>query len=60
MIIHCGKCKIKLLNEDLVVMDDLNILRHKGCYIYNPKFVKEIDTYKNIKDKYWFFQETVH
>jgi hypothetical protein len=32
MSIRCRVCRVELKDEDIVVLDDFNILRHKRCY----------------------------
>ena len=43
MGVCCGACHVELKNDDLVVLDDLGILRHKQCYDYG-NYLHLIDT----------------
>ena len=57
MKIHCGGCHAQLEDDDIIIMDQVNGLTHRCCYFYHDDFIKTIDMFKNIKEKYWFFVE---
>lgn len=41
----------------MLVLDEFNTLKHRGCYELDPKYIKDVDTFKNIKEKYDFLRE---
>ncbi|MCQ6275833.1 hypothetical protein JMM81_12810 [Bacillus sp. V3B] len=43
MGVCCGACHVELKNDDLVVLDDLGVLRHERCYDY-ANYLHLIDT----------------
>lgn len=49
--IHCGIYHIPLEDEDFIIMDEMNYLKHRHCYDLDVQYIKDIDTYKNIKNK---------
>jgi hypothetical protein len=57
MKICCGRCQIPLKDDDLLVLDEFNTLKHRGCYELGPDYIKDVDTFKNIKEKYDFLRE---
>jgi hypothetical protein len=59
MKIHCAGCRDVLKDEDVVIMDQMNGLTHKFCYDLVAEWIKDVDTYQNLKEKYWFFREKV-
>ncbi|KEZ47746.1 hypothetical protein AZ46_0220355 [Metabacillus indicus LMG 22858] len=60
MQIRCGECKKALSLADEVVMNQMNCLTHKECYLHAPSFVIDAGTYKYMIEKYWFFQLQNH
>lgn len=56
MEICCGYCLVELKASDLVILDHLNILFHRHCYINDFPNIKDTGTYEHIKNKYSFFQ----
>jgi hypothetical protein len=50
--ICCGVCYVELKKEDMLIMDDMNCLKHKDCYDLHTKFIKDEDTYQNIRKKF--------
>jgi len=59
--ICCAICHAELQDDESIVMDEVNGLRHKDCFdlepdFTNPDFVKDTDTYKNLVEKYWFYR----
>ncbi|AZV45364.1 hypothetical protein [Peribacillus asahii] len=60
MAIRCGDCYSLLEDQDHVVLDEFNTLRHTYCgYDLVSELVQDVGTYKNIKEKYQFFSEEV-
>lgn len=57
MKIHCGNCRKELQDDDQVVLDWINSLYHQKCYQLDLNFMKDKDTYRNIKKNYWFFSD---
>lgn len=55
--ICCGVCHVQLNNADVVTLDFFNTLHHYACLGADVDLITEIATYKNIKEKYWFFQD---
>jgi hypothetical protein len=55
--IHCCRCRQELESDDVVILDWYNTLFHRDCYFDKHALIKDSDTYQNIQNKYWFFQE---
>lgn len=55
--VHCGNCRIPLQDDDVVVLNWLNTLTHMNCYQQPTEKITDIGTYKQIINKYWFFEE---
>lgn len=55
MRISCGVCHELLKDDDLLTLDFMNKISHYTCL--GADVIIDIDTYKNIKEKYWFFRE---
>lgn len=61
MGICCGACHVRLKETDIVTMDWINTLCHYTCLGNSADLIEDIDTFKNIKDKYWLFRdEAIH
>ena len=53
MAIRCGTCKIEFKSNDVVVLDDFAIIRHKQCYDYQNHWdlIDSIGKYEDIRGK---------
>lgn len=63
MEIRCSTCRKVFEDDDWVVLDFINTLYHRYCYgLELGDLVKDVDTYKDMIEKYWFFrdEELVH
>lgn len=59
MKIRCSACGEWFKEQDLVYLDQLNGLKHKYCYSGHIDFIKDAGTYKEMLEKYVFFQEDI-
>ncbi len=56
LMIHCSLCQKELKDKELVVLDILNGITHKLCYVKEPYFsMKDTGSYRFIKNKYDIF-----
>lgn len=53
MALRCESCRIEFKNDDMVVLDDFAILRHKKCYDYQKycDLIDSIGKLENIRGK---------
>lgn len=51
MSLCCRSCRIEFKDDDVVVLDDFAILRHKRCYDYQKYWdlIDSIGKFKNIR-----------
>ncbi|MBU8877946.1 hypothetical protein BGM26_02925 [Bacillus sp. FJAT-29790] len=56
MGICCGACHNELKDDDIVTMDIMNKLTHLTCSDLDTELIKNINTFENIKQKYWFYR----
>ncbi len=55
--LRCPHCQRYYKNNDPVVLDDWNTVIHMKCYSVNDFNIKDKGTYKEIIEKYDFFEE---
>lgn len=55
--ICCVACNVPLKEDDVLILDDLYMLYHRHCFKLNFSNVISVDKYKNIKEKYLFYNE---
>ncbi|MGD6796273.1 hypothetical protein [Metabacillus indicus] len=60
MDILCAYCQTGFQENDKIIKDDLNTLCHLACYALESDYIRDIDTYKNILEKYWFYQNLIN
>lgn len=62
MGVCCGACHVELKNEDVVVLDDFNIVRHEGCYDYEKRLdlIYSVGPYKNVQGHFPTFLLNVY
>jgi hypothetical protein len=56
MELCCGACHKHLKDTDWIKLDFTNKLTHCTCNSVRSDSTKDLDTYKNIKNKYSFFR----
>ena len=56
MAICCQICRKQLNDNDWIELDYTNKVTHCTCNTLRSNRIKDIDTYKNIKSKYYFFR----
>jgi hypothetical protein len=49
----CGSCHVELKNDDIVVLDDLGILRHQQCYDFTNcrDFIDTVGEFEFVRGK---------
>lgn len=55
MEMNCDICNKKLKDNDWIKVDSKNKLTHCTCNSMRSNFIKDIDTFKNIINKYSIF-----
>lgn len=55
--IPCNRCKMVFEDTDYVVLDWTNALFHLRCFEPSSNIMKATNTYKFVKQKYWFFNK---
>ena len=56
MNICCGVCHEVLKDDDIIKIDFINTLTHYACISLHPGLIENIDTFENIKQKYWYYR----
>lgn len=55
--LRCPKCKRYFLSKDRVFIDEMNTVLHQRCYTPDSLTIKQRGTYREIIDKFDFFNE---
>ncbi|HYK74857.1 MAG TPA: hypothetical protein VEV44_17325 [Pseudoneobacillus sp.] len=58
--ILCPVCRNAYTEDDYVLLDDIYTITHSSCYTYSLEFIIDKGTFKEIIEKYPFFQEKIH
>lgn len=58
--IYCPICREVFQETDVVLLDFINTVSHLACYTNSFDLVTDMGTFKELVEKYPFFQERVH
>ncbi|GGJ98555.1 hypothetical protein GCM10007063_21060 [Lentibacillus kapialis] len=53
---HCPVCGEIYKNDDVVLLDEGNGTTHRKCYNKNSEQIKDVGSYREITNKYDFFE----
>ncbi|WP_026693888.1 hypothetical protein [Peribacillus kribbensis] len=57
MRLCCGFCHVELEDDDVVVLDEFNFVRHEECFDLPNHLIKGIDTLDNIRSRFGLFEK---